>query len=730
MPAEGVSRMNRFSKGMGLVCGFALACACSGPEDAEDEEQFEVPTLPLTIGGTDVNVSNVAGHEAEVNIDVNPRDPTNMVVAGHNPGFTTINTFFTTDSGRTWTLVPLGPMEDGLAAGTRFDPVNAFDSLGNVFVVYGVRSGGNTSLVVATSTDGGRTYARFVTLATTADIGITPGNDKWGVATGPDEAVPGRQDVYVSWTQNVAEMTGTDQRIVVSRSTDTGQTFTAPVIINDGSINGTETNNLFADPAVGPAGEVYVVWHRIAAGEVVIDTSTDGGVTFGTDQLVTTSGAGFLTLIPAQPDRGTSVNPLVDVDRSGGPFDGRIYLSYVDDSDPSAALDLDVFVRTSVDHGVTWSAPVRVNDTTTNDQFMPWLDIDQVTGTVAVVWFDARNDTANQLVELISAASRDGGATFLPNIVVSDGQSNESVTNPGRNVGSNFLEYLGVGGHNCEASAVWPDNSNNPADLDYFSDHVDSGCDSGLSQLCLLGDNSVRLGERVSLVGSGGGLGRIGNRGGSITEVGVRSRVADIASVARVLLRQRSLVNGDLVTGAVLQRLEPVTITGSVLQNQTVILPSLTPFLADFPRLARDVTVQPGRQVTLAPGAYRNVTVKCGARLRLRAGTYFIGSLTLEPDSVVRLDKGGREILIRIASSFVYRGRFVDPTAPFAGAIVVFQGTRPVALERRFEGTLIAPRARLTLEAVNGGHEGAFFARDVLVRPRVRVTCRPYEFAE
>jgi hypothetical protein len=722
--------MNRVATGMGLVWGLALAGACSGPEDLLDQEEpIEVTGQKLAISGTDVNVSNLLGQESEVNIDVNPGDPTNMVIAGHNPGFTTLNTFFTTDSGRTWTVVPLGAAQDGLGAGTRFDPAVTFDTLGNVYVAYGVRTGGNSSLLVATSTDGGRTYTRFATVATNVDIGILPGNDKWGIATGPDDAVAGRQDVYLAWTQNVAEMAGTDQRVVVSRSTDAGQTFTAPVIINDGSITGTETNNLFADPAVGPAGELYVVWHRIAAGQVVIDISTDGGVTFGTDQLVTTSAAGFFTVIPAQPERGTSVNPMIDVDRSGGPFNGRLYVSYVDDSDATGGVDLDVFVRTSIDQGTTWSAPVRVNDTTTSDQFMPWLDVDQVTGTVASVWFDARNDANNQLVQLISAASRDGGATFRTNIVVSDGQSNESVTNPTRNMNSNYLEYHGVAGNNCEASAVWPDNSTNAANLDYFTDHVDSGCDSGLFQLCLLGANTVRVQDRVRLVNRGGGAGRIGNRGGSSTQVGVASRVGDIASVARVLLRDRAVVNGELVTGGLLERQSGVVITGAVLENQTVILPSLTPFLASFPPLMNDVTVERGPVVILAPGAYRNVTVKCGARLRLSAGTYFFGSLTMEPDSTIKLDKTAGEILIRIKSSFVYRGQFVDLAAAFAGAIVVYHGDRTVTLERRFEGTLIAPRAKLDIEKVKGGHEGAFFARDLLVRSHAQLTCRTFEFA-
>ena len=228
-----------------------------------------------------------------------------------------------------------------------------------------------------------------------------------------------------------------------------------------------------------------------------------------------------------------------------------------------------MFVRTSDDDGATWSAPVRVNDTTTSDQFMPWLDVDQVTGTVGVVWFDARNDPNNQLVELFSAASRDGGATFRTNLRVSDGQSNESVTNPMRNVGSNYLEYLGTAGHNCEASAVWPDNSADPADLDYLTDHVDSGCDSGLSQLCLLGERTVRLNDRVTLAAGAGRFGRIGNGGGTVTDIGAASRVGDIASVARVVLRANAVVEGDVVTGGgVFRRQRGAVITGAVLQTR------------------------------------------------------------------------------------------------------------------------------------------------------------------
>ena len=112
------------------------------------------------------------------------------------------------------------------------------------------------------------------------------------------------------------------------------------------------------------------------------------------------------------------------------------------------------------------------DDGGTNSQFLPWLDVDQDTGLVGVVWYDARNDPSNQQVEVFQGFSNDGGSTFLPNILVSDGQSDQSVANANRTV-NNYLEYIGIALHDCESFAVWADNSTNLADLDYFTDQVE-----------------------------------------------------------------------------------------------------------------------------------------------------------------------------------------------------------------------------------------------------------------
>jgi hypothetical protein len=427
----------------------------------------------FTQPGTDVNASNLTGNESEVSIDVNPTNRLNQVVVGHAAGgFATMNTFFTLNGGATWTLVPLGDGQDGLTSTFRFDPTVAFDDNGRLYVGYGVRLAGPTrrAVVVATSLDGGQTYSQFTVISTTNDIGTLPGNDKWHLATGPDPVIPAQQNVYIAWTQNVTE-TGTDQRIVVSRSIDGGATFSAPLIINDASIAGTSVGNLFADPAVGPNGEVYVSWSSLNTGQIFIDRSLDGGLTWGVDTVVTTENVGFALLIPPQPDRGISAGPTLDTDRSGGPNNGTLYIAYTDRT-VSGGANTNIFVRSSTNGGATWSAPTLVNDDGgTNSQFLPWLDVDQETGTVSVAWYDARNDTNNKKVQTFMAASFDGGATFQPTILVSDGQSDQSVDNASRTP-NNYLEYIGIAISNCIASIVWADNSTNLADLDYFTDQV------------------------------------------------------------------------------------------------------------------------------------------------------------------------------------------------------------------------------------------------------------------
>ena len=364
---------------------------------------------------------------SEVTIDVNPTNGNNLVVVGHEPGgFENMNTYFTTDGGGTWTAVDLGDAGDGIASNFRFDPAVVFDANGTAYAAYGAtESTGalpNTRVVVARSTDGGATYPTFRELANNPRVPNVPGNDRWTFATGPDGADDVGQRTYLAWTRNVDEDGGApvalDQQIVVSSTGDGGNTWSAPVIVNDGSVAGSDAGNLTALPAVGPDGDLYLVWHDIGGNRIMFDRSTDGGVTWGTDSVATASGVGFSVAIPPQNDRGISPLGALAADRSGGANDDRIYLAYLD---TAGMPDTNVFVRFSDNDGGTWSAPTRINDDAgTTSQFLPWLTVDQATGLVAAVWYDPRDDATNRAVHVYSGVSHNGGTTWDANVRVTD----------------------------------------------------------------------------------------------------------------------------------------------------------------------------------------------------------------------------------------------------------------------------------------------------------------------
>ncbi|PYT04838.1 MAG: hypothetical protein DMF65_01325 [Acidobacteria bacterium] len=162
-----------------------------------------------------------------------------------------------------------------------------------------------------------------------------------------------------------------------------------------------------AVPAVGPRGEVYVVW----AGPLglVFDKSTDGGLTFGKDKVVGEMPGGWDFSV-AGLDRANGM-PVTGVDTSDGPNKGALYVNWID----ARNGDPDVFVASSRDGGETWSAPVRVNNDPVKNgkaQFFTWMAVDPADGSLNVVFYD-RRDTSDTLTGLTFARSTDGGRTFV-----------------------------------------------------------------------------------------------------------------------------------------------------------------------------------------------------------------------------------------------------------------------------------------------------------------------------
>ena len=191
------------------------------------------------------------------------------------------------------------------------------------------------------------------------------------------------------------------------------------------------------------------------------------GGAFQNSTFVTDTHVGGFNYIPAQQDRSVDAEPGLAWDRSNGPHRGRVYLAYSFEV-KNGSNNLDVMVSYSDDGGANWSTPARVNDDTgTNSQFLPKIALDQTTGNLAVVWYDARNDLGlggpgdtngipNDDAQFWGAFSTNGGVSFTGNQQISAGTSNSHDANNG----IDFGDYSGLAFYGGIAHPAWADNSN------------------------------------------------------------------------------------------------------------------------------------------------------------------------------------------------------------------------------------------------------------------------------
>jgi hypothetical protein len=400
-----------------------------GPAPAE-ERGFSIESLP----GANVRThpATPLDFEEETSIAAHPTDASNLVALWQYFG---INHCRTNDGGQSWQCQTLQPA----SAGSGFDPAIAVNSRGRFFASMIARAP-NDGVYVLKSTDGGQTFDDGIQLASGGDkpyLAVDPVND----------------NIYVVW----AGASGGSWTIYLSKSTDRGRSYETPIAISneDSAANG-------ALPAVGPNGEVYVTWGSFHIEDRLwLDRSLDEGATWLDPDIVIDT-----YVEPRSPLNGDFRNylvPAIAVDRTGGSFHGRVYVVWGD----GRFGDPDIVLSYSDDRGDTWSTTARVNDDAIGndaDQWFPWVVVDD-NGHVQVTFLDRRDDPGGYLYAMYLATSTDGGASFGPNIRVSDG-----LYGPTDN---GFLgDYTGAAvSPDNRIHPVWPDGRT--GDLDVYTHSVD-----------------------------------------------------------------------------------------------------------------------------------------------------------------------------------------------------------------------------------------------------------------
>jgi outer membrane biosynthesis protein TonB len=89
---------------------------------------------------------------------------------------------------------------------------------------------------------------------------------------------------------------------------------------------------------------------------------------------------------------------------------------------PPGGSTTDVMFARSTDGGLTFSAPVKVNDDPVNPNKWHWFGTFAVApnGRLDAVWYDTRNAANNTDSQLFYSFSTDAGMTWAPNVAVSN----------------------------------------------------------------------------------------------------------------------------------------------------------------------------------------------------------------------------------------------------------------------------------------------------------------------
>ncbi len=372
------------------------------------------------------------GSEVEPWIDVNPANPANMIGVWQqdrwsNGGSRGNVAGVTMNGGASWTIVnglktslcTGGTAANGGGYQRATDPWVTFGPTG---IAYQLSLSFNDvappfttfdfdhALLASRSTNGGLTWSDPV--AVIRDTAPTVFNDKQTITADPTDA----NYVYAVWDRLV--FPGSERASVVAsfrtssfsgpawfaRSSNQGVSWEpARPIFDPGQNDQTIGNQIVVQPN-GTLVDIFTEFNNENAkkkrgGFIRVLRSTDKGSTWSGPYDVGRLGTiGNFDPETGDPVRTGDIIPDIAVDSTATATSGRLYAVSQDASLNGGAADAVAFSQ-SLDGGLTWSAPVKVNKTPTgipigNQQaFTPSVDV-SADGTVAVTYYDFRNNTA------------------------------------------------------------------------------------------------------------------------------------------------------------------------------------------------------------------------------------------------------------------------------------------------------------------------------------------------
>ncbi len=352
-----------------------------------------VAAPPVTVSGlsrlADCESEAAFTHaETEPWIAVNPTNPDNIVGAwmqdavpvtrGHVAGVTF-------DGGASWESVVIPGLSrcSGAEVEQASDPWLAFTTNGDLYSAALSTNGpgvsGPSVISVNKSVDGGLTWSDPITIDAVESPAL---NDKESITADPVDPCT----VYVTWTRfKDLGAAGFPTLLLVSRTTDCGESWSEPSVIDD-----TEIWRLGLQIVAMPDGSLRAF--SAGDGTLAVQQSTDQGDTWSERAVV----ANLRRDRPFTTDGGSRVRSgsiLFDV--AVDQETGHLYAVWEQLFVPGA-FPVQVAFSSSTDGGLTWSVPIRIDQTPSSgvfllDQaFLPSVEVADG-GTLGVTYYNFQN---------------------------------------------------------------------------------------------------------------------------------------------------------------------------------------------------------------------------------------------------------------------------------------------------------------------------------------------------
>jgi hypothetical protein len=348
------------------------------------------------------------------------------------------------DGGVNWDLNL--PVQDGTVQGTyQRSPAIVTDSSNFLYMVYEENRNGDWDIYFTKSPDNGDTWSTQTPVNSINDIENT-------FQFNPSIAIDKLNNLYVAWTSN----TTTSWDIYISRSTDYGATWSAPIKANDDTGSKEPEAPSVSIDADG-ANNVYVVWedNREGTNDIYFSYSNNSLESFTSNIKVNDGLRGSSKTVTAK-------HPEIKVNSRGD-----IYVVW--DEEWNSLYN--IYFSKSLNHGISFDIDVRINGVVDECFPGPWpsLDLDNK-GNMYVTWIDRRNNNHTYF-----AGSTDGGLSFFDNTQVDD--TDETPVPKAPQLTYSQLEKsrpnIAVSNDGSEVYIVWSDFRNDQLPSNEISENSD-----------------------------------------------------------------------------------------------------------------------------------------------------------------------------------------------------------------------------------------------------------------